>query len=145
MVERDLVLAMGIAEDVAAMTAVVAPFEKVERFVACGGVADGGIGIGFPMCAARGAFDRGEVGIIFFVVVVGFIEEGFVFSDLIEGDAVAGRGRGAAADWATFESGAFQAVGAPMEASWRGEGGCTMGTFRWSQSSGHVHWRFWWP
>lgn len=42
-IERDLVLAMGIAEDVAAVTAMVAPFEEIEGLMACRSVADGGV------------------------------------------------------------------------------------------------------
>lgn len=82
-VERDLVLAVGVAEDVAAVTAVVTAFEEVEVFVACRGVADGGLGVGLPVRAAGGAFDGGEVGVVFFVVVIVYVDEGLVFGDLV--------------------------------------------------------------
>ncbi len=84
-VEGDLVLAVGVAEDVAAVAAVVAAFEEVEGLVAGRGVADGGFGVGFPVRAAGDAFDGGQVGVVFFVVVVVVVvvDEGFVFGDLV--------------------------------------------------------------
>lgn len=82
-VEGNLVLAVGVAEDMAAVAAVVAAFEKVKVFVACRGVADGGLGVGLPVRAAGGAFDWWEVGVVFFVVVIVDVDEGLVFGDLV--------------------------------------------------------------
>lgn len=85
-VEGDLVLAVDVAEDVAAVAAVVAALEEVEGLVAGRGVADGGLGVGFPVRAAGDAFDGGQVGVVFFVVVVVVVvvvDEGFVFGDLV--------------------------------------------------------------
>lgn len=83
-VEGDLVLAVGVAEDVTAVAAVVAALEEVEGLVAGRGVADGGLGVRFPVRAAGNAFDGREIGVVFFVVVVVIVvEQGFVFGDLV--------------------------------------------------------------
>ncbi len=49
------------AEDVPAMAAMVPALEEAEGFLAGGPVADGGVGVGFPVVALGGVGDGGEV------------------------------------------------------------------------------------
>ena len=57
LVERDGVMGVGAAEDVATVSAMVATLEEVEGSLADGRVADDGIGVGFPVGARREACD----------------------------------------------------------------------------------------
>lgn len=52
-VERNLVLRVGVAEYVPTAPAMVAPLEEVEAFLARGGIADSCVGIGLPVVPRR--------------------------------------------------------------------------------------------
>lgn len=59
LIERDAIGGVLAAEDVAAVTAVVAAFPDAEGFLADGEIADRGAGVRFPVVARRVAGDRG--------------------------------------------------------------------------------------
>lgn len=64
LVQGDLPPRMLVAENVAAMPAMVASLEEAEGFVADGVIADWGGGVGFPVLACGRAGDGREVGVL---------------------------------------------------------------------------------
>lgn len=73
-VESNLIGGVLVAEDVAAMAAMVSTFEKVEGSMASGRVADRGVSVRFPVLAGGHPFNGEEVLIIY--------ESSFILSDL---------------------------------------------------------------
>lgn len=122
---------MHVAEDVPAVAAVVPSLQQREGGLADGGVADQGVGVGFPVLARRWAGYGAEV--------VGW-DDGLVFGDFAEGFLLA-VGGGAPAHGAAG-GGAVEAVGAAVDAARWGEGRGALGSFGGAQDGGDVHGRF---
>jgi hypothetical protein len=122
-VQGHRVMGVGVAEDMATVSAVVTALEQVERFMTRGRVADDGVGVGLPMVPRGESFDhpegrlgqgrtlRGSVGII---------------------DSGLALGGGSPAPRSSAIS-IVQAVGAAVHASRRGQWRCAMRSFGRSQ------------
>lgn len=140
LIERDLPRRVLVAEDVAAMSAVVPSLEEAEGFVADWVVADGGVGVRFPVVPCGWASDRAKV-VVFLCDVL------LVFGHACEGtrllfSAVCG---GAPAYGSTC-SVIDEAVGAAVDTARWGEGRgswCSVcGALGGPQCSGNEHGRF---
>lgn len=59
-IQRHGVVGIDVAEDMSTVSAMVTPLEQVEGLVACGRVANDGVGIGLPMVSRGETFDRPE-------------------------------------------------------------------------------------
>lgn len=140
MVQRDLVARVLVAEYMPAVAAMVSPLEEVEGFVAGGRVADGGVGIGFPVLTRGCAFDGWEV----FGGGGGGDCGGFVFGDFAEGAFALGGCCGTPACGTGDVVGAVEAVGAAVKAGGRGEGGGAVGSFCGTEGGRDVHGGFGW-
>ncbi|KAL8797629.1 MAG: hypothetical protein Q9182_007165 [Xanthomendoza sp. 2 TL-2023] len=164
LVQRDLEHGMGVAEDVAAMAAMVAALDEVEFLLAGWGVADEGMGVGFPVRFGRGCGDGGKGGFVFVCIIVwvagvefrstGVIGDGgrgrggdricVVFGDLVQCDALSRRSGGAPAHGTAIPAlGVDEAVGAAVEAPRRSKRGGALRAFGRAQRSGNIHGGLW--
>ena len=120
LIERDAIGGVLAAEDVAAVTAVVATFPDAEGFLADGEIADRGAGVRFPVVARRVPGDGGQVG--------GLVEGKGELGGWDVGEVGAGGGRmlgegiggGSPTGWSARSEFLVQAVCTAVDASRRG-------------------------
>lgn len=122
LVQRDGVGGMGVAEDEAAVPAVVAALEEGESFLADGGVADQGVCVGLPV------LPRGESGHLGQIVLSGFRQHCL---------SLTGGSRSPAHGTSGLR--AFQAFGAPVDTARWCEGCRPKGFFCRAQRSRYIH------